>query len=124
MQREVRWWWVRHAPVINPSGNIYGQLDRKADLSNGAAFAALAQRLPRGAEWCVTPLSRTQDTAARLIADAPAGPTPGDIVADKHLGAVLSVIRAQQIEREQERLEKARSAVDAAGASAAPGGDA
>lgn len=69
MQREVRWWWVRHAPVINPSGNIYGQLDRKADLSNDAAFAALAQRLPRGAAWCVTPLSRTQDTAARLIAE-------------------------------------------------------
>lgn len=72
MYREVRWWWVRHAPVINPTGNIYGQLDRQADLSDGAAFAALARRLPREAAWCVTPLSRTQDTAARLIAEGTA----------------------------------------------------
>lgn len=41
--------------------------------------------------------------------EARAGVTPGDVVADKHLGAVLSVIRAQQIEREEERLNKART---------------
>ncbi|MCB9959493.1 MAG: histidine phosphatase family protein [Rhodospirillaceae bacterium] len=69
MCREVRWWWVRHAPVINPTGAIYGQLDRQADLSDDAAFTTLARRLPKGAAWCVTPLSRTQDTAARLIAE-------------------------------------------------------
>lgn len=47
---------------------------------------------------------------ARAFAkEARARVTPGDVVADKHLGAVLAVVRAQQIEREEERLPKART---------------
>jgi alpha-ribazole phosphatase len=64
----TRWWWIRHAPVINPSGRIYGQRDIAADTSNALAFAALAARMPEDAIWLATPLSRTQATAAAIHA--------------------------------------------------------
>ena len=64
----TRWWWIRHAPVINPSGRIYGQRDVPADTSNIAAFTALAERVPADALWLATPLSRTQATAAAIHA--------------------------------------------------------
>jgi broad specificity phosphatase PhoE len=64
----TRWWWIRHAPVINPHGRIYGQRDVPADTSNAAAFAALAERMPADAIWLATPLSRTQATAAAIHA--------------------------------------------------------
>jgi broad specificity phosphatase PhoE len=74
----TRWWWIRHAPVINPSGRIYGQRDVPADISNAAAFAALATRVPADAVWLATPLSRTQATAAAIHAamDGTAPPRP------------------------------------------------
>lgn len=62
----TRWWWIRHAPVINPSGRIYGQRDIPADTSNTAAFAALAARMPDDAVWVATPLARTQATAEAI----------------------------------------------------------
>jgi alpha-ribazole phosphatase len=64
----TRWWWIRHAPVINPTGRIYGQRDVPADTSNTLAFAALAARVPGDALWLTTPLSRTQATAAAIHA--------------------------------------------------------
>lgn len=64
----TRWWWIRHAPVINPTGRIYGQRDVPADTSNAAAFAALAACVPSDAIWFATPLTRTQATAAAIHA--------------------------------------------------------
>jgi alpha-ribazole phosphatase len=64
----TRWWWIRHAPVINPDKLLYGRLDLAADTSNGAAVAGLAARLPRGAIWLHSPLRRTAETAAALLA--------------------------------------------------------
>ncbi|HEX6978458.1 MAG TPA: histidine phosphatase family protein [Alphaproteobacteria bacterium] len=64
----TRWWWIRHAPVINPSGRIYGQRDVPADTSDASAFAALAARMPLDAVWLATPLQRTQATAAAIQA--------------------------------------------------------
>jgi alpha-ribazole phosphatase len=62
------WWWIRHAPVINPGGRVYGQTDVPADTSDAAAFAALAQRLPRDAVWLTTQLRRTRQTAEAIHA--------------------------------------------------------
>lgn len=62
----TRWWHIRHAPVRNPGGHIYGQRDMPADTSNRAAFAALAAWLPAGAVWVVSPLQRTRQTAEAL----------------------------------------------------------
>lgn len=59
----TRWWFIRHAPVINPKGVIYGQLDLEADVTDSSLFTPVARTLPPDAHWLVTPLSRTQATA-------------------------------------------------------------
>lgn len=76
----TRWWWIRHAPVPNPEGRIYGQRDLPADTSNAAAFRTLAVRMPRGAVWFATSLVRTRATAA-TIAAAMAEPPPQPVIA-------------------------------------------
>lgn len=65
----TRWWWIRHAPVINGAGRLYGQEDLDCDVSDRARFETLADLLPGDALWFATPLSRTQKTL-RAIADA------------------------------------------------------
>lgn len=62
----TRWWWIRHAPVINPEGWIYGQADLKADLSDESQFALLASDLPADAIWVTTTLQRARKTAGKL----------------------------------------------------------
>lgn len=64
----TRWWWIRHAPVTGHGGRIYGQEDYPADLSNTAAFAALATLLPAEPVWVTSHLRRTRDTAAAILA--------------------------------------------------------
>ena len=62
----TRWWWIRHAPVINPDGWIYGQSDLEADLSNEYQFDLLAEQLPDDAIWITTTLQRARKTAGKL----------------------------------------------------------
>lgn len=69
----TRWWWIRHAPVVNHGGRLYGQTDLSADTSERARFEALARVLPAGAVWLASALRRTHETAA-AIADATADP--------------------------------------------------
>ncbi len=59
----TRWWWIRHAPVINGEGRLYGQEDLDCDVSDFPRFQALAEHLPGNAVWIVTNLSRTHKTA-------------------------------------------------------------
>ena len=59
----TRWWHVRHAPVPNPRGHIYGQEDADCDTSDTAAFDALARALPAEPAWVVSTLRRTRQTA-------------------------------------------------------------
>jgi alpha-ribazole phosphatase len=66
--RVTRWWWIRHAPVTQDGGCIYGQTDIACDVSDAACFAALARALPRGAVWITTHLRRTKQTAAAIAA--------------------------------------------------------
>ena len=66
--QETRWHFVRHAPVPNPKHLIYGASDPAADVSDAAAFAALARRLPKRAAWLVTHLRRTRQTADAIAA--------------------------------------------------------
>src|SRR5262245_39985198 len=63
------WWWIRHAPVPNPEARCYGQKDMECDTSNQAAFVNLAKRVPHGAVWVTTTLSRTQRTAKAIHAE-------------------------------------------------------
>jgi alpha-ribazole phosphatase len=64
----ARWHWVRHAPVLDPDGILYGRLDLPADLSDRARIAAQAALLPRGALWIESPSSRARQTGAALRA--------------------------------------------------------
>ncbi|NKB21427.1 MAG: histidine phosphatase family protein [Alphaproteobacteria bacterium] len=62
----TRFWWIRHAPVINPERILYGQSDIAADLSDDDAFAALAEKLPDDAVWVTTTLARARQTAEKI----------------------------------------------------------
>jgi broad specificity phosphatase PhoE len=62
----TRWWWVRHAPVRNDGGCIYGQKDMDCDTSERAVFEAVGQILPRDALWFASNLKRTHQTAEAI----------------------------------------------------------
>lgn len=62
----TRWWWIRHAPVINGEGRLYGQEDLDCDVSDFPRFQALARHLPKDAIWIVSNLSRTHKTATAI----------------------------------------------------------
>jgi alpha-ribazole phosphatase len=86
----TRWWWVRHAPVRNDGGNIYGQKDIACDTSDREAFEAVAKILPRNALWYASNLQRTHQTAAAIWDTGfpkPATMTKEAAFAEQHLGA-------------------------------------
>ena len=64
---ETRWHIIRHAPVENPEGKIYGTLDKSADTSDSAAFRSLASRLPQNSVSVVSHLKRTKQTLNALV---------------------------------------------------------
>jgi len=66
--KATRWWWIRHAPVVGHGGRIYGQNDHESDCGNEALFSVLGPSLPPDALWITTPLRRTKQTAAALLA--------------------------------------------------------
>ena len=77
----TRWWWVRHAPVREDGGNIYGQSDIGCDCSDKTVFKGVAKFLPRDAIWFASNLKRTHQTAEAIVA---AGmPKPDAIHHDK-----------------------------------------
>jgi broad specificity phosphatase PhoE len=68
----TRFWLLRHAVVSAASRSVlYGQMDVElcADSLELQAdtYRRLAERLPRGAAWVVTPLSRTRQTAEAIF---------------------------------------------------------
>ncbi|HET8727938.1 MAG TPA: histidine phosphatase family protein [Alphaproteobacteria bacterium] len=89
MIRTTRWWWIRHAPVMNPDDHVYGQLDLPADTTDRRLYEALGDRLPRDAVWLTTPLRRTQQTANALMhaADADVVPVIVPELMEQHFGA-------------------------------------
>jgi broad specificity phosphatase PhoE len=64
----TRWWWVRHAPVREDGGNIYGQSDIGCDTSDVVVFDGVARFLPRDSVWFSSHLKRTHQTAAAIWA--------------------------------------------------------
>jgi broad specificity phosphatase PhoE len=86
-------WLIRHALVAeNARAVLYGTMDVElcpATLEAQAPdYLALARSLPRAAVWIVTPLQRTAQTAATLIAAAHPGVVPlvePDLI-EQHLG--------------------------------------
>lgn len=93
----TRWWWVRHAPVRNDGGNIYGQKDIVCDTSDREVFEAVAKILPRNAVWYASSLTRTHQTAEAIWATG--FPRPADLIkeaafAEQHLGEWQGMNRA------------------------------
>ncbi|MEW6643789.1 MAG: histidine phosphatase family protein [Pseudomonadota bacterium] len=70
----TRWWWVRHAPVREDEGLIYGQKDLNCDCSDTVVFNAVARILPKDAVWYASNLKRTHQTAAAIWAAGLAAP--------------------------------------------------
>jgi alpha-ribazole phosphatase len=93
----TRWWWVRHAPVREDGGCIYGQKDLGCDTSDRVVFEAVGKILPRNAVWYSSNLKRTHQTADAIWA---AGfPRPSDMphvhaFAEQHLGQWQGMNRA------------------------------
>ncbi|MBR1213322.1 histidine phosphatase family protein [Bradyrhizobium sp. JYMT SZCCT0180] len=99
----TRWWWVRHAPVREDGGCIYGQKDLGCDTSDRVVFDAVGKILPRNAVWYASNLKRTHQTAAAIWA---AGfPKPADMphekaFAEQHLGEWQGMNRAAFLARQ------------------------
>ena len=62
----VRWWWVRHAPVPCPIGRIHGNLDVACDTSDETDFQHLAQSIPRHPVLIESGLLRCRQTTGAL----------------------------------------------------------
>ncbi len=93
----TRWWWVRHAPVREDHGRIYGQTDLGCDCSEVHVFQALAGALPKGAIWVASHLRRTHQTAAAIWKaglDAPETLLQERDLAEQHLGDWQGLDRA------------------------------
>jgi alpha-ribazole phosphatase len=93
----TRWWWVRHAPVREDGGCIYGQKDLGCDTSDRVVFNAVGKILPRNAVWYSSNLKRTHQTA-QAIWDA-GYPKPSEMphvnaFAEQHLGELQGMNRA------------------------------
>lgn len=70
---ETSFWLIRHALVAeNARAYLYGVMDvplcETTLLEQAPMYRSLARRLPRPAEWIVTPLSRTRRTAEAIFA--------------------------------------------------------
>ena len=93
----TRWWWVRHAPVREDGGCIYGQKDIGCDTSDREVFEAVAKILPRDAVWFSSNLKRTHQTADAIWATGfpkPAGMTQDAAFAEQNLGEWQGLNRA------------------------------
>ena len=93
----TRWWWVRHAPVREDNGCIYGQEDLGCDTSDRVVFEAVAKVLPRGAFWVASNLKRTHQTAQAIWATGfpkPAVMPQEAAFAEQNLGEYQGMNRA------------------------------
>jgi alpha-ribazole phosphatase len=93
----TRWWWVRHAPVREDNGCIYGQKDLGCDTSDRVVFTAVGKILPRNAVWVASNLKRTHQTADAIWAAGfpkPAVMPYEAAFAEQHLGEWQGMNRA------------------------------
>ncbi|MDA0239692.1 MAG: histidine phosphatase family protein [Proteobacteria bacterium] len=72
----TRWWWIRHAPVADGEGIVYGQRDMEIELPDPAFIEKIAARLPGGAIWITSNLKRTKHTAALFSGIHPGSANP------------------------------------------------
>ena len=93
----TRWWWVRHAPVREDGGCIYGQKDLGCDTGDRVVFEAVGKILPRNAAWYASTLKRTHQTADAIWAAGfprPSAMPHEKAFAEQHLGEWQGMNRA------------------------------
>jgi alpha-ribazole phosphatase len=94
----TRWWWVRHAPVTQDGGCIYGQADLDCDCTSEPLFNSLESYLPHEAVWVTSNLRRTHQTAQAILArrngETPPVPLIVPELAEQHLGEWQGLDRA------------------------------
>src|SRR5580704_16867984 len=93
----TRWWWVRHAPVREDGGCIYGQKDIGCDTSDREVFEAVGKILPHNAVWYASSLKRTHQTAEAIWSAGfpkPASMPHETAFAEQHLGEWQGLNRA------------------------------
>ena len=93
----TRWWWVRHAPVREDGGCIYGQKDIGCDTSDRVVFAAVGKILPRNAVWYASNLKRAHQTADAIWKEGfpkPAALRQEPALAEQNLGEWQGMNRA------------------------------
>jgi alpha-ribazole phosphatase len=100
----TRWWWIRHAPVINGGARLYGQLDLDCDVSERPLYEALAKHLPEDAIWVVTNLMRTTKTATAIRGAGLAGSDyiTESALAEQYFGAWQGLTWAEMEARDEQ----------------------
>src|SRR5258706_3632589 len=93
----TRWWWVRHAPVREDNGCIYGQEDIGCDTSDRVVFVAVWKNLPRRPGGDAGNLKPTPPTPRALL--SPGLPQPSKMqhqapLGQQHLGEMPQLNRA------------------------------
>ena len=58
----IKFWWIRHAPVIGNHNRCYGNNEVDCDVSNKSSFKNIASILPKNADVYTSNLSRTIKT--------------------------------------------------------------
>lgn len=109
MSDETRWWWIRHAPVVNPGNHIYGQNEIACDVSDRALFQRLAQALPAGAVWLTSPLGRARETARAILERLPPPPPEPGIepaLVEQSLGDWQGMTHAELMRARAEMLHR------------------
>lgn len=74
MTAKLTFYWLRHAPPVNPYDLCYGS-DMDVDVSDRNALKVQAARLPLGATWHHTLMPRTLKTARALAGHHPESAT-------------------------------------------------
>ena len=92
---ETAFWLIRHALVAeNARAFLYGVMDvplcEPTLLEQAPMYRSLAARLPRPADWLVTPLSRTRRTAETIFAAGYPRPTDRRAGADRAVAGRLA----------------------------------
>ena len=64
---EIRFWWVRHAPVIGNNGCCYGNNDVDCDVTDQDSYKILSDILPKDSYVYSSHLTRTIKTMDATI---------------------------------------------------------
>lgn len=89
------WWWLRHAPVRDGEGRIYGHTDLEIEPPSDEGVRSLAAALPDNAVWMTSQLRRSHQTAELMVPYHPGAGRPIEEpdFSEMYFGAWENVLR-------------------------------